>query len=229
MVNFNLQITDEEEERAYEMYDRGVWVSFSPDVIGHFYSVEEGSEVPAITNWNDVAFIIYPINNPRPWPHSNVVCHGDMSDELFLLHSFMAFNITLTTHLTEIYPAKMMMLYRLVTVHDLNFGEHIFNTITDFTSNSKSRSKFIFPGLISVLYKRAQVSMHSSEKDKTKTLILYFRSMRHSVDKSTTMLMSEGWQPNWRRKKKKTLRLMWMNLLSEIPQYCPREFDATVD
>ncbi|KAL2475005.1 hypothetical protein Adt_35741 [Abeliophyllum distichum] len=68
MANFNLQITDEEEEYAYHTYVRGVWVPFSPDVIGHFYGVEEGFEVPAITNWNNVACVIYPIKNPKSWP-----------------------------------------------------------------------------------------------------------------------------------------------------------------
>ncbi|KAL2476779.1 Uncharacterized protein Adt_37515 [Abeliophyllum distichum] len=50
MVNFNLVINDEEEEHAYETYVQGVWVPFSPDIIGHFYGVLEGSEAPAITN-----------------------------------------------------------------------------------------------------------------------------------------------------------------------------------
>ncbi|KAL2457672.1 hypothetical protein Adt_46289 [Abeliophyllum distichum] len=153
MVNFNLQITNEEEEHAYEMYVRGVWISFSLDVIGHFYSVIESSEAPTVINWNDVAHVIYPIDNPKPWPQSNVVSHGDISDKLRFLHSFMASNITLTTHLTEIYLARMTMLYRLATGHDLNFGEHIFNTITDLASNPKDRSKLIFLGLIPILCK----------------------------------------------------------------------------
>ncbi|KAL2470920.1 Uncharacterized protein Adt_39056 [Abeliophyllum distichum] len=50
MVNFNLQITDEEEECNYETYVKGVWVPFNTNVIGHFYGVEEGSKAPAITN-----------------------------------------------------------------------------------------------------------------------------------------------------------------------------------
>ncbi|KAL2532871.1 Uncharacterized protein Adt_06222 [Abeliophyllum distichum] len=130
MVNFNLAITDEEDEHAYE-------------------TVPEGSDAPAITNWNAVACNIYPIDNTKPWPQSNVICHGDMSDELRLFHSFMASNITPTTHLIEIYPAKMTILYLLATSHNFNFGEHIFNTITDLTSNLKGRSKLSFQGLIS--------------------------------------------------------------------------------
>ncbi|KAL2480420.1 hypothetical protein Adt_33386 [Abeliophyllum distichum] len=181
MANFNLQITDEEKDHAYETYVRNILVPFSPNVIGHFYSVEEGSEAPAITNCNDVARIIYPIDDLRPWPQSNVVCHGDKSDELRLLHSFMASNITLTTHLTKIYPARMTMLYFLVSGHDLNFGEYILNTITNLASNPKSRSKLIFLGLISTICKQAQVPMHSSEKDKTKTPIIHIRSVRHSI------------------------------------------------
>ncbi|KAL2480182.1 Uncharacterized protein Adt_33148 [Abeliophyllum distichum] len=61
MVNFNLAITDEEDEHAYESYVRGVWVPFSPDVIGNFYGVPEGFDAPAITNWNAVARVIFPI------------------------------------------------------------------------------------------------------------------------------------------------------------------------
>ncbi|KAL2541210.1 Uncharacterized protein Adt_02188 [Abeliophyllum distichum] len=152
-VNFNLAITDEEKECAYETYVRGVWVPFSSDVIGHFYGVPKGSEAPAITNWNAIVHVIYPIDNPKPWLQSNVVRHGDMRNELYLLHSFMASNITPTTYLIEIYPAWMMILYQLATGHNLNFGEHISNTIMDLASNPKGRSKLIFPGLISALCK----------------------------------------------------------------------------
>ncbi|KAL2498721.1 Envelope-like protein [Abeliophyllum distichum] len=159
-------------DHAYETYVRGVWVPFSPDVIGHFYGVPEGSDAPNITNWNAVARAIYPIEHPRPWPQSNVVRHGDMSDELRLLHSFMASNNIPTTHLTEIFLVKMTTPYRLATGHRFNFGEHIFNIIMDLASHPKCRSKLIFPGLISALCKRAHVPMHSSEKDKAKTLIL---------------------------------------------------------
>ncbi|KAL2542704.1 Envelope-like [Abeliophyllum distichum] len=181
MVNFNLTITDEGKEHAYETHVQGVWVPFSPDVIGHFYGVPEGSDAPAITNWSTVARAIYPDEHPKPWPHSNVVRHGHMSDELRLLHSFMASNITPTTHLIEIYPARMTILYQMETGHNFNFGEHIFNIITDLASNPKGRSKLIFSDLISVLCKRAQVSMHSSEMDKVKTPILCLRSVRHSI------------------------------------------------
>ncbi|KAL2518941.1 Uncharacterized protein Adt_15188 [Abeliophyllum distichum] len=68
IANFNLQITNEEDEYGYHKYVRGVWVPFSPDVIEHFYGIKEGSEALAITNWNDVARAIYPIENPKPWP-----------------------------------------------------------------------------------------------------------------------------------------------------------------
>ncbi|KAL2470561.1 hypothetical protein Adt_38697 [Abeliophyllum distichum] len=166
MTNFNLQITEEKEEHAYEKYVRGVWVSFSPDVIGHFYNVDEGSEAPTIINWNDVARVIYSIDNHKLWPQSNVVRHGDMSDELRLLHTFMASNITLTIRLTEIYLSRTTMLYQLATGHDLKFKEHIFNTNTDLASNPKSRSKIIFLGLISTLCKQSKrLAAELEEKD----------------------------------------------------------------
>ncbi|KAL2454319.1 hypothetical protein Adt_48178 [Abeliophyllum distichum] len=201
---FHLAITDEEEKDAYETYVRGVWVPFSPDVIGHFYGVLEGSDAPAITNWNVVARVIYPIEHPKPWPQSNVVHHGDMSDELHLLHSFTASNITLTTHLTKIYPARMTILYLLATGHHFNFGEHIFNMIMDLASSPKGRSKLIFPGLISALYKRAQ-------------------------DKSTAMLMSADLQPSWRWKMKTTLQSLRMSPLSQKRRSYHRGYDAEVD
>ncbi|KAL2512902.1 hypothetical protein Adt_18502 [Abeliophyllum distichum] len=145
------------------------------------FGVEEDSKTATITNWNDVIHVIYPVDNPEPWPQDNVVRHGDMSEELCLLHNFMATNIAPTSHLTEIYPARIMMLYQLATGRDLNFGEHIFNSIRDLAFYPWGRSKLIFPYLIFVLYKQAKVSMHPSEKNKTQTPILYLQSVRHSV------------------------------------------------
>lgn len=184
LANFNDNILggddEDEEAHAFHTYVRGVWVPFSPDVIQHFYQVPSGIDFPDVEDWNQVARFCFNEDIPPVWPRHNVVLHNELNLKAKMFHYILSSNIAPSSHMTEIYPPRMQLLYALATGHDLNFGERIFQQIVALALTKDSKNRIYFPALISALCKHAKVPTTSSEHDRTKPVLINLYTIRQS-------------------------------------------------
>lgn len=111
IANFNNNILggddDDEEVHAFHTYVRGVWVSFSPDIIQNFYQVPSGADLGDIEDWNQVARLCFNEDIPPVWPSHNVVLHNELNLKAKMFHYILSSNIAPSSHMTEIYPPRM--------------------------------------------------------------------------------------------------------------------------
>ncbi|XP_052206028.1 uncharacterized protein LOC127810533 [Diospyros lotus] len=184
LANFNDNILggddEDEEAHAFHTYVRGVWVPFSPDVIQHFYQVTSGTALPDIEDWNQVAHFCFNEDIPPVWPCHNVVLHNELNLKAKMFHYILSSNIAPSSHMIEIYPPRMQLLYTLATGHDLNFGERIFQQIVTLALTKGSKKRIYFPALISALCKQAKVPTSSSKLDRTKPILINLYTIRQS-------------------------------------------------
>lgn len=140
----------------------------------------EGTDVPDIKDWNQVACRCFNEDITPQWPHRNIVMHNELNLKFKVLHYILTYNIAPSSHMTEIRHLRMQLLYAIAMGHDLNFSERIFYQIMALAHTKGNKWQIYFSSLISALCKKARVPLSSSEADKTKPITIGLYTIRQS-------------------------------------------------